>query len=262
MSNHYQDALGRVEIAGGCTNPVWTVTGFQRCRQCAVCRRYDVWQWVRRTEIEQRRFGRVVFATWTFRPRGPYWDPTLENCREEVTRVFKRARHRYPQLRYLSATEFGSLNGRVHQHSLITGLPTAKASRGLWKQGYTHARWAKRAQNKGEPDDFEYVCKYAVEEKEARKMVSLGYGSITKKDIGSADVLKEIFRYFPKGKVVGLDDIPMPYDARSRSTTVLRNATREERKKPPARNQWLENHLNQFDLDQTDSGGPGSPDTP
>ena len=187
--------LTALQQAKRCREPVWTPIGFQKCRRCALCVEYEAWQWQERVKIEMRKRGesRIVFATWTFRPRGKNWTPTVEGCKQEVTKVLKRMRHAHPSLRYLSATEFGDERGRVHQHFLFHGLSLAKQARTPWKQGYTHARWARA-------HDIRYVAEYcAKDQSTGRRMVSLNYGNLFQGNVNEIlenDALAGVLRAF------------------------------------------------------------------
>ena len=174
MSTFRGMPLSGVQQRTQCLDPQWSM-GFRKCRSCELCIEYEKYQWSKRCHIEMDKMGesRCVFSTWTFRPRGPNWEPTVEGCKAEVTKVLKRMRHVHNRLRYLGATEFGDERGRVHQHFLFHGLSKAKEARGFWKQGFTHARWASE-------QDIQYVSEYCAKDKSTgRRMVSLNYGSLS-----------------------------------------------------------------------------------
>lgn len=216
-----------VAVAVGCLNPVWQ-QGFRKCRVCDECRRYEEWSWVQRVKLECKLHSleRVVFGTWTFRPRGPGWNPTPEICKEEAIKGIRRLRDKIEgYFGYLGAIEFGDENGRVHFHFLAMGLPTAKVARSVWSQGYTHARWVK-VNELGDDDEVAYVAAYQKNQGGGRRMVSKNFGTVEKKTLRETG-LSEIWRWFPQARILSIGDTRAPYAVKAKLHAVLKEQAKE-----------------------------------
>jgi len=226
----------------GCTAPVWSL-GFRPCRRCAACQDYTSWQWTQRSLYERSRFGKMYFATWTFRERGPNVSINDVDHLKDVQKALKRLRKNHPALRYLGAPEFGTQGTqRIHYHFLMTGLPTARSARDCWKQGYTHARLARSY-------DINYVAKYTTKQSADntgyRTLASLNYGN-PPKELKDSDTLRAIFDQFPRANFQQIGNTSFPYAVRSKVTRQLRENSKPTR--APARHSTpVENAINSIE---------------
>lgn len=213
--------------AVGCLNPVWNM-GFRKCRVCDECKRYEEWSWVQRAKLECQlhNLDRVVFGTWTFRPRGNGWNPSPETCKEDAIKSIRRLRDKVEgYFGYLGAIEFGDERGRIHFHFLAFGLPTAKLARSVWQQGFTHARWVKVGDLEND-DEVAYVAAYQKNQTGGRRMVSKNFGSVEKKALRETG-LAEIWRIFPQARILRIGETTSPYAVRSKMHTALKEQARE-----------------------------------
>ena len=130
--------------------------------------------------------------------------------------VWKRLRKAGYRIRYFAAPELGDERARHHYHALIYGLPKVVAARSVWKQGYTHARWAKEG-------DLEYVAEYAAKQS-GRKMASAGYGSIPEGVLNDDEVFNKLgwVASIPNARIAGIGALAMPSRQRKLTTERLR----------------------------------------
>lgn len=199
-----------MRVAGGCLSPVWKFMQLRPCRTCDVCRRNDQWQWEQRGQLEAKFAPKTIFLTLTFRPRSGGWLPTDQEVWPDVDKYLKRMRKAGHSFRYLAAPELGDRNGRHHYHLLLHTSSAALPFRRNWKQGFTHARHASKA-------DIRYVAEYAAKQS-GRKRASLGYGT---RDLSSAlehDMVTRTLQLFPRARIRAVDGITLPSKVRKTVT--------------------------------------------
>ncbi len=117
-----------VRYSGNCTAPARLPTTLGRdvelvvrCRGCPGCLRARQQLWRLRAEIETVKADRTWLFTGTFRDQWHDREPVAE----EITRYFKRLRHRAGRLRYLACYE-RHRSGAFHCHMLLhTDLGTS-----------------------------------------------------------------------------------------------------------------------------------------
>lgn len=110
-----------VRYSGNCSTPARLssplgrdVELVVRCRGCPGCLRARQHLWRLRAEIETVQADRTWLFTGTFRAQHHEREPVAE----EITRYFKRLRHRTQQLRYLACYE-RHRSGAFHCHMLL-----------------------------------------------------------------------------------------------------------------------------------------------
>lgn len=128
--------------AGRCTDMQWSagLMGWTRCRRCDSCLQLRRWSWFKRAVTETWAHPKTWFVTLTFRNKSML---TKEVEAYELIKIWiKRTRRRVPYLKYICATEYGSLNGRLHYHLLMHGNAdlTGRRIRKGWSHGISEAK--------------------------------------------------------------------------------------------------------------------------
>jgi len=146
------------------------------CRKCRPCRNWRSYQWQYRLKQEHLASCRTWFCTWTSSSvkTEPEWKHSWQKFMKRLRRRLTRSR-RYPaaRLRYFTVMESGSLNSRLHLHSLMfCSAPITKRDiEHSWKAGFSRLTLMKQT-------DLRYVTKYALKEN-FRLLTSHNLGLLT-----------------------------------------------------------------------------------
>lgn len=153
---------------GYCINPSLIRGHIVPCRTCLPCYNWKKYQWKYRLKNEILCSDRIWFATFTYR-----LTPDIDELRNSWQKYMKRTRknaHASPSdLRYFTVTERGSLNGRLHLHSLIFcsgNMATVgeKQLRRTWKAGHSHCRLLRSGTTYQGIPVLRYVLKYVTKD--------------------------------------------------------------------------------------------------
>ena len=194
-----------------CTNLLVKGGRIVDCKQCDECRKIEAWRWTQRIRVESA-LVKTWFCTFTYKGE-------IEVGYSELQKMFKRLRKNY-QFRYLCVSERGSKNDRLHYHAVIHGELTRREVESEWKFGFSNAKLS--------GDASKYISKYMSKAKSEVGgkfyRASIGYGTKPLGEkINDNDLVKAVFERFPNARVIGLNDIKIPYKHQIKLDTETKN---------------------------------------
>lgn len=148
---------------GYCMAPVAFRDTLHPCRKCQGCHRWRQYQWRYRLTQESLTSTRTWFCTWTSSTEMTEhdWTHSWQKFMKRLRKSLETDTHysRPPTVRYFTVMEKGSMNSRLHLHSLMFCSDKIR-KRDIelhWKAGFSALALA-------DPGSIRYVSKYVTKE--------------------------------------------------------------------------------------------------
>ena len=133
-----------------------------RCRRCSGCCNHRQLEWVNRFKLESYNKKPPYLLTLTY--SNEYLPKDLQEAKNNYKNFIKKLIHKFKNIRYFHAIEYGSKKGRIHHHALIWCEDIQKV--GLFNQW----KIIKETWNKGRVESspvrsiagLRYVSKYII----------------------------------------------------------------------------------------------------